>query len=60
MEIPARYDTRRRTMTELEQLCADCKAMHEDWDFDDDRQVVVKCDTCIANKDKDNDNSNNN
>ena len=47
-------------MTELEQLCADCKAMHEDWYFDDNKQVVVKCDTCIANKDKDNDNSNNN
>lgn len=38
-------------MTELEQLCADCKAMHEDWYFDDNKQVVVKCDTCPLNKD---------
>lgn len=45
-----------RTVTELEQLCHDCKAMHENWYFDDNGKVVVKCDTCPLNQDDTKDN----
>ena len=33
-------------MTELEQLCYDCKSLREDWEFGDDGEIIRKCDRC--------------